>query len=174
MTLVWLRQLDAQLRSILPLATALAALLFDLLPLPVPGLERASSFSILCVVYFWSLYRPDLVTATGAFAAGLVYDAVCGLPLGLTSLSLLLVRNLMVTQQRFFLTRPFPVIWACFILLAPVVVLARWLIACIWWGHLFPLAPLLFELVVTMALYPPVSWLLGRIHNRVPRLIHAS
>jgi hypothetical protein len=27
---------------------------------------------------------------------------------------------------------------------------------------------------VTMALYPPASWLLGRLHNQIPRLIHAS
>lgn len=174
MTLVWLRQLDAQLRSILPLATALMALLFDVLPLPVPGFEGASSFSILCVVYFWSLYRPELFTPGAAFLTGLIYDALSGLPLGLSSLSLLLVRHFMVSQQRFFLTRPFPVIWACFILLAPPVVLLRWLIACLWWGHLFPLGPLVFELVVTLALYPPISWLLGWVHNRVPRLIHAS
>ena len=75
----------------------------------------------LCVVYFWSLYRPDLFTPSAAFVAGLIYDALAGLPLGLTSLALLLVRSLMVTQQRFFLARSFPVIWFCFLLLAPAV-----------------------------------------------------
>jgi hypothetical protein len=47
-------------------------------------------------------------------------------------------------------------------------------LSCLWWGHLFALQPTLLELLVTMALYPAASWLLGRIHNQIPRLIHAS
>jgi len=173
-TPVWLRQLDAQMRGLLPFATGLLAALLDQLPLPGPGLEAVGSFATLGVVYFWSLYRPDLFTPIAAFVIGLVHDALAGLPLGLTSLLLLLVRNLMVTQQRFFLTRSFPVIWACFLVLGPAVLAARWLVVSLWSGHLFALAPTLYELALTLALYPAVSWLLGRIHNRIPRVIHAS
>lgn len=173
MTALWLRQLDSYLRCLAPVATALLAVLIDLLPLPGAGLEQAGSFTTLAVVYFWSLYRPDLFTNAAAFVIGLVHDALAGLPLGLTSLLFLLVRNLMVTQQRFFLARSFPVIWACFVLLAPVITILRWLIVSLWWGHAFALPPLLVELMLTAALYPPVSWLLGRVHNRVPRWLHA-
>ena len=173
MILLWLRQLDAQLRSLMPLVTTVAAVTLDQLPWPGAGLEAAGSLTTLCAVYFWSLYRPDLLTPSAAFAAGALYDALAGLPLGATSLVLLLVRNLMVTQQRFFLTRPFPVIWACFILLAPAVMAARWLIVCLWWGRVFDLSPVLFELALTLALYPAVSWLLSRVHNHVPRVIYA-
>jgi rod shape-determining protein MreD len=173
MTWLWLRQIDAQLRAFVPFLTALCAAMLDQLPLPGPGLEAVGSFVTLGVVYFWSLYRADLLTPTAAFVAGVVFDALAGLPPGGTPLLLLLVRNLMVTQQRFFLARPFPVIWACFMLLAPVAMGLRWLILCLWWGHLFDLRPVLFELVLTVALYPALSWLLSRIHNHVPRLIYA-
>jgi rod shape-determining protein MreD len=172
--MIWLRQLDAQLRALVPFATALLAVLIDVAPLVGTGPAGLTSFATLCVVYFWSLYRPDLFPASAAFAAGLVYDALAGLPLGLTSLVLLLVRSLMVTQQRFFLARSFPVIWFCFLLLAPAVEVARWLLSSLWLGHLFALQPALLELAVTMVLYPPASWLLGRLHNQIPRLIHAS
>ncbi len=143
---IWLRQLDAQLRALVPFGSALLAVLFDVAPLVGSGPAGLTSFATLCVVYFWSLYRPDLFPASAAFVAGLVYDALAGLPLGLTSLVLLLVRNLMVTQQRFFLARSFPVIWFCFLLLAPAVELARWLLSSLWWGHLFGLQPALLEL----------------------------
>lgn len=172
-TAVWLRQLDAYLRCLVPFATALVAVLVDTLPWPGPGLEQVSSFSTLAVVCFWAVYRPDLFTAGAAFAAGLVYDALTGLPLGLTSLLLLLVRHVMAKQQRFFLARSFPVIWACFVVLAPVVALTRWLIVSLWWGHLFALSPLLMELLLTIALYPVASWLLSQVHNRLPRWVHA-
>jgi rod shape-determining protein MreD len=169
----WLHQLDGQLRAFLPLATGLVAVLVDAQPLPSPGFESVDSFSTLCVVYFWSLYRPDLFTIPTTFLIGLVYDALAGLPLGVTPLTLLLVRNLLVTQQRFFLARSFPVVWACFILLAPAALLFRWLLVSLWWGTLFPLAPVLVELLLTLALYPLASWLLGRLHAGIPRVIHA-
>jgi hypothetical protein len=66
------------------------------------------------------------------------------------------------------------VIWFCFLLLAPAVEVGRWLLSSLWWGHLFALQPALLELAVTMVLYPPASWLLGRLHNQIPRVIHAS
>jgi rod shape-determining protein MreD len=173
-TWLWLRQLDAQLRMLVPFATALFAVLIDVAPLIGVGAAGLTSFSTLCVVYFWSLYRPDLFTPTAAFLIGLVYDGLAGLPLGLTSLALLLVRNLMTVQQRFFVTRSFLVIWSCFLLLAPPIEAARWLLSSLWWGHLFAHRPMLLELLVTMALYPGISWLLSRIQNQIPRLIHAS
>jgi len=103
----------------------------------------------------------------------MVYDALTGLPLGVTAIMLLLVRNLLVTQQRFFLARSFPVIWACFLLLAPVALMFRWLLVSLWWGTLFPFPPVMIELLLTLALYPLASWLLGRLHSRIPRVIHA-
>jgi rod shape-determining protein MreD len=171
---IWLRQLDAHLRALLPVATTLIAVLIDVAPLVGAGPGGLTSFATLCAVYFWSLYRPDLFTPSAVFIIGLVFDGLAGLPLGLSSLALLLVRNLMVVQQRFFLARSFPVVWFCFLLLTPAVEGARWLLSCLWWGHLFPLQPMLLEMLITMALYPPASWLLGRIHNQIPRLIHAS
>lgn len=168
-----LDQLDAQLRMALPLVTGLLAVLVDVLPVQGTGMESVGSFTTLAVVYFWSLYRPELFSITATFLSGLVYDALTGLPLGASSLVLLLVRQLIVTQQRFFLARSFPVIWACFLLLAPVAVLSRWLLVCLWWGTLFPLGPVLVELLLTLALYPMVSWLLGRLHGIIPRVIHA-
>ena len=169
----WLHQLDAQLRSFLPLASGLLAVLIDVQPLPSTGFESVGTFSTLCVVYFWSLYRPDLFSISTVFVIGLVYDALAGLPLGVTPLTLLLVRNVLVTQQRFFLARSFPVVWACFILLAPAALLFRWLLVSLWWGTLFPFAPVMVELLLTLALYPPASWLLGRLHGGIPRVIHA-
>jgi rod shape-determining protein MreD len=170
----WSRQLDVYLRCLAPSATALLAVLLDLLPLPGAGLERVTSFSTLGVVYFWSLYRPDLFTNSAAFATGVIYDALAGLPLGLSSLLLLLVRNLMVTQQRFFVARSFPVIWCCFVLLALAALALRWALSCLWWGHLFAAQPMVFELLLTLALYPVATLLLARAHNVISRTADAS
>lgn len=172
MTGAVLRPVDLGLRRLLPLVTALAAILLDLLPLPSPGPWGLASFLTLGVVYFWSLYRPDLFTYGAAFVVGLLYDAVAGLPLGLSALALLLARHAMVAHQRFFLAKSFAVVWFCFALLALAVEGLRFLVACLWWGRLFSLSPLLFEIGLTVALYPVLSWLLVQVHARIPRVAH--
>jgi rod shape-determining protein MreD len=170
---LWLRQLDARLRLLLPFALALGAVLIDALPLLGLGPWGLTPFSTLCVVYFWSLYRPDLFGAAAAFATGIVYDALAGLPLGLSALILVLTRQLVVVQRRFFVARSFLVVLSCFVLLAPAVELARWLLACLWWGRLFPVQPIALSVLLTMALYPVASLLLARVDGWIPRLIHA-
>jgi rod shape-determining protein MreD len=171
---LWLCQLDARLRLLLPFALAVCAVLIDVLPLLGLGPWGLTPFSTLCVVYFWSLYRPDLFGTSAAFATGIIYDALAGLPLGLTALILILTRQLVVAQRRFFVARSFLVVLSCFLLLAPAVETARWLLACLWWGHFFPVQPIALSLVLTMALYPVASLLLTRVDTRIPRLIHAS
>ena len=170
---LWLRQLDARLCLLLPCASALCAALIDVLPLFGSGPWGLTPFSTLCGVYFWSLYRPDLFGASAAFASGIVYDALAGLPLGLTALTLVLTRQFVVVQRRFFVARSFLVVLSCFLLLAPAVESTRWLLACIWWGRLFPFEPIALSLVLTMALCPVVSVVLTRVDGRIPRLIDA-
>jgi rod shape-determining protein MreD len=169
----WLRQLDARLRLLLPLALAVGAVLIDALPLLGLGPWGLTPFSTLCVVYFWSLYRPDLFGTSAAFATGIVYDAVAGLPLGLTALILILTRRFVVMQRRFFAARSFLVVLSCFLLLAPAAAIAHWVLACLWWGRALPFQPIMLSLLLTMALYPVVSLLLARVHHQIPRLSHA-
>ena len=174
MTALSLQRLDAWLRALVPLATALLAVLADVLPLFDVGPASVTPLATLCVAFFWSLYRPDLFGGGAAFATGLAHDALAGLPLGLTSFVLLLVRHVMVVQQRFFVTRPFPVIWCCFVLLALAVLALRWAMCCLWWGRLFAPQPLVFELLLTLAFYPLATLLLARVHNWIPRTGDAS
>jgi rod shape-determining protein MreD len=169
-----LQQLDLALRRMLPFLTALLAVLVDLLPLPAPGPHGVTSFLTLGVVYFWSLYRPDLLAPGAVFVTGLVYDALAGLPLGLSALALLLARYVMVSHQRFFVAKSFLVVWCCFVLLAVAVEGLRWAIGCLWWGRWLAPMPLLLEIGLTVALYPCLSWLLIRLHGQIPRVAHAS
>jgi rod shape-determining protein MreD len=174
MTPAWLHQFDVRLHELLPLATALLAVIADVLPLLHLGPAGVMPLATLCVAFFWSLHRPDLFGAGTAFATGLAHDALAGLPLGLTSLVLLLVRHLVVVQQRFFVARSFPIIWCCFVLLAIAALALRWGVSCLWWGHLFAPRPVVFEALLTLALYPLATLLLARVHNAIPRSLDAS
>jgi rod shape-determining protein MreD len=170
----WLHRLDARLLALLPLATALLAVLADVLPLLHVGPASVTPLATLCVAFFWSLHRPDLFGAGAAFATGFAYDALTGLPLGLTSFVLLLVRHVVVVQQRFFVARSFPVIWCCFMLLACAALALRWILSCLWWGRMFAVQPMVFELLLTLALYPLATLLLAQAHHAIPKTLDAS
>jgi rod shape-determining protein MreD len=166
-------QLDVRLRTLTPAAVALVAVLLDVLPVFGLGAFGLTTFSTLCVVYFWSLYRPDVFGAGTTFAIGIVYDALAGLPLGATALALVLVRQVIVVQQRFFLASSFAVVWCCFLLLAPVVEIVRWAVLSLWWGRLFGVQQLVLSLLLTVALYPLASLALTPVLRTIPRLSHA-
>ena len=91
----------------------------------------------------------------------------------MTALVLILTRRFVVMQRRFFAARSFLVVLSCFVLLAPAVAIARWLLACLWWGRSLPFQPIVLSLLLTMALYPIASLLLARVHHHIPRLSHA-
>ena len=58
------------------------------------------SFNIqLIIIYFWSLKRPEILGNGHVFFAGLINDAVMGIPLGLSSISYL-VTSLVATYVK--------------------------------------------------------------------------
>jgi rod shape-determining protein MreD len=168
------RSVDGILRRMAPVATALVAVAFDLLPLPNTAPQSLAPSATICVFAYWALFCPELMTPLATFAVGLVLDAAGGLPLGLTSLSLLLIRSALLTGQRFLVAQPFPVLWGCFLLVALAVELARWLTACAYWGRFLPVQPVVLHTFLTVAFYPVVSAVLTRIHQHVVLPVHAA
>lgn len=98
---VWHR-LDIIARGLFPAFSVFILLLFNLLPISVPLLSTASPALPLMAVFYWSVNRPDLLTALTAFFLGLLQDLLTGLPLGVSSLVLLLVQTGSASQGRFF------------------------------------------------------------------------
>ncbi|HMR32253.1 MAG TPA: rod shape-determining protein MreD [Geminicoccaceae bacterium] len=166
--------LGTALRRSTPFLTAVAAVLVDLLPLPDAAPLALAPFTTVAVVFFWSVHRPDLMTPLAAVAAGLLFDALAGLPLGLTGLALLFTRALGATPDPILHDRPPLLVWGSFVLVAAGAVLLRWIVASLWSMQLFELRPVLFELGLTVAVYPLVAALLGRIDLAVLGRRHAA
>lgn len=165
---------ERALCRLLPPLTGLVAALLDLLPLPDAAPRSLAPFLTVCVVYFWTVYRPDLLPPLAVFVVGVAIDAVGGLPLGLSALCLLIARALLMPSQRFLLRQPFPVVWDGFVLFMLVVAGLRWLLASLFWGRAFPLEPSLLEAALTFACYPPIGWLLARLQRRLVAAPHAA
>lgn len=167
---VWNR-LDIIARGLFPAFSVFILLLMNLLPISIPLLSTASPALPVMAIFYWSVNRPDLLTALTAFFLGLLQDLLMGLPLGVSSLVLLLVQAGSASQGRFFHNKPFIVMWWGFALVAVPALLVQWLLSSALIGTFLPITSTLISYVLTVVLFPLVAWVLARAQNTLLRHI---
>lgn len=94
-----------------------------------------------------------------------------GLPLGVSSLVLLLVQTGSASQGRFFHNKPFSVMWWGFALVAIPALLLQWLLSSALIGALLPIKATMISYVLTAVLFPIVAWVLARAQNTLLRYV---
>jgi rod shape-determining protein MreD len=111
------------------------------------------------------IYRPDLLPPLATFLLGLVLDLLSGTPLGVSSLLFLIARSIVIRQRRFFVNRPFPFVWMGLMLLAVGAVAVLWAIGSAVNGVLLDPRPAALQVVLTVATFPAISYLLVRVQR---------
>ncbi len=159
-----------RLRGFLPIMTCLLLVAFGLMPLGLPHFAPISPALALMAVFYWSIFRADLMSMLGAFLIGLVVDLITAGPLGINALLLLLTHELGVSQRRVFLGSSFLVNWWGFAMVAVGASLLSWLIASLLHWQMHEIRPMLAQLLLSLGLYPAIYWLLSRIEQRYLRL----
>ena len=157
------------LLGLTPTVLTLLLVVVSAVPLGLPYFASISPLMAMMSVYYWSIYRADLMPAPAVFLIGLAQDLVSGGPLGLMALVLLLVHGLCVSQRRVFLSKPFLVGWWGFMFVAAGAVTVAWVLACLYYLSWFDPRPVAAQLVLTVALYPPLTWLFSRTETRLLR-----
>lgn len=71
---------------------------------------------IIGIIFFWTLYRPDLLSLGGVVLGGLLWDTLYDLIPGQTSLLWSLIYIGILSQRRFLIKKPFTVVWTSFAL----------------------------------------------------------
>jgi len=156
-------RLEAALRPVVPFAVSMLAVFLACLPYRIPALPTVMPWLPLIAVYYWTLARPDLLPAGGAFTVGLFYDLLSGGPLGLMALLALATHRLVLGQRRYLIGRPFMIGWGGFAVIAAAATLAGWLTAGVYYGTLPAVGPVLMRFVLTVATYPALAWCFGRL-----------
>ncbi len=106
-------------RSLIPVTLSLLLVLVAILPLPVPYYSVVAPALPLMAVYYWSVYRPDLMPHVAVFIIGLLVDIFAGTPIGVNALVLLLVQVVVAAQRRLLVGKSFWMLWLGFLLVAP-------------------------------------------------------
>jgi len=160
-------------RNLVPLATTFLLVLVGQLPLPLPLLSGIAPAFALISLYYWMVFRPDLMPYAAVFALGIIQDAVAGTPFGLYALVYLLVQSLVLNQRRFIVGKPFWVFWTGFALVAPIAAFAAWILASLLRGTLLTPATALVELAMTIILFPAIAWVLVHTQRRFMGMVEA-
>jgi rod shape-determining protein MreD len=147
---------------LVPIATMLVAVIATILPVRVPGYAALTPAFTLMAVYHWTIYRPDLLPPLALFGVGLAEDLLTGAPVGVGALILLIARAAVLQYRRYFVNRAFPFVWSGFTLLAGIAMLALWALHCAIELSILDLRNTIFRTVVTIAMFPVASFLLGR------------
>jgi rod shape-determining protein MreD len=147
---------------LLPIATTLLATVISIQPAHIPGYAALTPAFTFMTVYHWTIYRPDLLPPFALFLVGIIQDLLAGVPPGVTAFVLLLARAVVLRHRRHFVNRPFPFVWAGFMMLTGGVMLFLWTLHCLLDGVLVDFRGTVFRAVLTVSMFPIASFLLGR------------
>ncbi len=158
---VWV-QMDTWVRHMVPSGVTLILLLATAIPTHIPGMAGVTPMLPMMGVYYWAIYRPDLLPAWAAFLIGLLHDIIAGTPLGVSALVMLLVQGVSASQRKFFLGKSFLVAWWAFSLLAAGSTGLSWLLMSIMSARIIDPTPAFFQYMLTLGLFPILTRALAR------------
>jgi rod shape-determining protein MreD len=118
-------------------------------------------------VYFWSLFRPAAMPPPVVFAIGVLFDLLGYLPIGVGVLTLLIVHGVALSWRPVLTRLGFLPVWLAFGAIAIGASALDWALTALISFRLLPLAPAVFEAVLTTALYPALAVLFIRAHRTV-------
>ncbi len=163
----WGAGLKRRAASLLPLLSGLALVLVTATPLYLGHVGDVAPRLGVTAVIFWTVYRPDLFGYASAFFLGTVADLMTGLPLGITALVLVMVRYGVFTRRRYFLRKAFHIVWAEYALVVIAAAVVDWLLAALYLWSYPGLLVHVFQVLLTVALFPAVYCILARCQDLV-------
>ena len=155
-------RVDRFARDLTPFALTFVLLVINAIPFHIPGFAQVVPLLSLIGIYFWSVYRPDLMPAAAVFLIGLLHDFISGLPLGVSVLVFLLVQGAGIAQRSFFSGKSLVIVWFGFIFVAAGALSIEWVLLSILSGELIQPRSALYQFGLTVALFPVLAWLLTR------------
>ncbi len=154
-------------RAALPFISTFVLILLMQVQYRVAFLDNLFPFLSLLAVYYWCIYKPQLMPVSMVFILGLLQDLLSGGPLGMMALALILVRTLVMGQGRQLPERGFLFNWLVFFIFALLFGLTTWTIASIYLKETQNLWNVLGQSMLTIAIFPVIFWLLSRLNHRL-------
>ncbi len=163
-----LQRIEQRLRHALPFISTLFLILLVATPTRLPGFASIAPQLPLVAIYYWAIYRPDLLRPWAAFVLGAIADVIGGTPLGVSSLVFLAVQGVAGSQRR-ILGRSFLMAWWGFALTAAGCVVLEWIMSSLVIQKILPVRAAAFQYLMTLSIYPLLAWAFVRVQVTVLR-----
>jgi len=160
------QQVDLAWRRSIPVALATLLLFIGILPWNGHTLGPVSANLVLIPVYYWTLYRPRLMSVWSVAALGLISDLLGATQLGVGMLTLLIAYRVAVSQRKIFAGAPFIVVWAGFLLMSAVATIVQWLLVSVLQKTIVDPRPALLFYMIGAVFYPLVAYVFALIQKR--------
>ncbi len=161
------RRLDIVARHAVPAGCTALLMLLTAAPFGIADQPVLLPAVALASVYFWSLFRPVAMPPPVVFVLGLLFDLLGYQPLGLGPLTLLAVHGLAVRWRDALTQQNFLTVWLTCAGFAAGAATLGWTLTALLSARLLPVAPAVFQAVLTAALYPALAILFIRAHRSV-------
>lgn len=156
-------------RHQLPLVLTLILMLVSMVPTRLPDFMSISPMLTVISVYYWAVYRPDLMGYGSVFLIGVLEDLMAATPLGAGPVSLLVTQGIVMSQAKFFRGKSFAVTWWAFLLVAAAAAVAKWMAVALVQISVPSGAAVLATYGMTVAFYPVVAWIMARFQLAILR-----
>jgi len=161
------RRLDLAARHAFPASCTILLMLLTQVPFGVVDQPWLLPAVALASVWFWSLYRPAAMAPAVVFGIGLLLDLLDWLPVGAGVLTLLIVHGLAQRWRRLLGRQGFAVVWLSFAIVAAGAAALEWVATAVLTWRLVPPDAMLFQAVLSAALYPALAIPFASAHRSI-------
>lgn len=162
------KEIEEQLRLLIPQFVLFVFLLLHLIVLPVPHADVMKPQFLLMGIYYWAIYRPTAVSTPFCFLLGFVTDILTGAIPGLHALLFVILQWIIRDQRRFLMGQPYVALWAVFGVVAFAAAFMQWALMSLSAMAWIPVMPVLINSVVSALAFPVVTILLVQAHRLLP------
>jgi rod shape-determining protein MreD len=157
-----------RLKLLLPKLLALLFIFLSYTPSRLYGLDNFFPAVDLMMIYYWSLYKPQVMPNWFIFSIGLMKDILSGSPLGVNALSYILLRGLAMYKEK-YLKKTFTGLWQGFAVFAAIVMIFKWLVFSFVFEEIMAINTVLMQFLLSVLIYPLFHSLFNGINVILPR-----
>jgi rod shape-determining protein MreD len=154
-------------RVVAPVMVTLLMTMLAAIPIGIPNSLAIEPMVALLPVYYWSVYRPDLMPIGAAFLIGLFVDLLIAAPMGLSAALLAVVQWVTAGQHKVLVGKGFWVVWLGYVVISAGALLLYWVAYCIFVQQAVNPLPLVLGYLLGLVAYPALSHMFGRLHQRL-------
>lgn len=155
------------LRLIYPSIATLILMMFLHVPTPYFALSTLAPVMPFVFTYYWAIQRPSASPLLAVFFIALIHDLWSEDIIGVTAFLAVLLHLAIVPNQEVFRVAPFPLRWAMFGVILAGVMALKWAVLSAMGWVLIPPSDLVFQAIITIAVYPLFNRFYALIDRRV-------